>query len=61
MEINDWINKRVKMIADDFGLDQIKSECWEYCMKEYNGMLNLNAMIYRSMEIYAEIIKRSGI
>ena len=61
MEINYWINKRVKMITDDFGLSQIKTECWEYCMKEYSGVLNLNAMIYRSMEIYAEIIKRSGI
>ena len=61
METNEWIYIRVKMIADDFGLDQIKNECWEYCMSEYSGILNLNAMIYRSMDIYAEIIKRSGI
>ena len=60
MDINIWIDIRVKMISDGFGLDQIKSECWEYCMREYNGALNINTMIYRSMDIYAEIIKRAN-
>jgi hypothetical protein len=56
--MEDWIEQRIKMINEGFSLEQIQKECWEWCLREYCGILNLNATIYRSMELYAEIIKR---
>lgn len=56
-----FIEEKVAMIKDDFGLDQIKEECWIYILREYTGMMRLDSMIYASMTLYAEIIKRSGI
>jgi len=60
-KIDEWINKRVKMIAEGFSLEQIQRECWDYCHREYLGILNLEAIIGRAMQLYAEVIKRSGV
>ena len=60
MDMNEWIEQRVKMIAEGFSLDQIQRECWDYCHREYLGILNLEAIIGRAMQLYAEVIKRSG-
>ena len=60
-KIDEWINQRVKMIAEGFSLDQIQRECWHYCHREFLGILNLEATIYQSMQLYAEVVKRSGV
>jgi hypothetical protein len=57
MENDEWINQRVKMIAEGFSLEQIQRECWNYCHREYFG-LTLEAIICMSMQLYAEIIRR---
>ena len=59
--MNEWIEQRVKMVKEGFSLVQIQRECLEYCLREYNGIFNLNETIYRSMELYSEIIRHSGI
>ena len=59
--MNEWIEQRVKMIAEGFSLEQIQRECWDYCHREYLGILNLEAIIGRAMQLYAEVIKRSGV
>ena len=61
MDINEWIEQRIKMIDEGFSLEQIGRECWDYCHREYLGILNLDATIYRAMQLYAEVIKRSGV
>ena len=61
MDINEWIDQRVKMITEGFSLEQIQRECWDYCHREYLGILNLEATIGRAMQLYAEVIKRGGI
>jgi len=61
MDINEWIKQRVKMIDEGFSLEQIQRECWDYCHREYLGILNLDATICRAMQLYAEVIKRSGV
>lgn len=58
---DEWIEQRVKMIDEDFSLEQIQRECWEYCHREYLGILNLEAIIYKSMQLYTEVIQRSSI
>ena len=35
--MNEWIEQRVKMIAEGFSLEQIQRECWDYCHREYLG------------------------
>jgi hypothetical protein len=59
--MDEWIEQRVKMIADGFSVEQIQRDCWNFCHREYIGILTLEAMIYKSMQLYAEVIKRSGI
>ena len=59
--MGEWIEQRVKMIAEGFSLEQIQRECWSFCHWEYIGMLTIEAMIYKSMQLYTEVIKRSGI
>ncbi len=61
MDINEWIEQRIKMIDEGFSLGQIQRECWDYCHREYLGILNLEAIIGRAMQLYAEVIKRSGV
>jgi len=51
MDINEWIGQRVKMIAEGFSLEQIQRECWDYCHREYLGILNLEAIIGRAMQL----------
>ena len=59
--IDEWIEQRVKMIAEGFSLEQIQRECWDYCHREFLGILNLEATIYQSMQLYAAVVKRSGV
>ena len=59
--IDEWIEQRVKMIAEGFSLGQIQRKCWDYCHREFLGILNLEATIYQSMQLYAEVVKRSGV
>ena len=59
--MNEWIEQRIKMIDEGFSLEQIQRECWDYCHREYLGILNLEAIIGRAMQLYAEVIKRSGV
>ena len=59
--MNEWIEQRVKMINEGFSLDQIQRECWEWCLREYIGILTLDATICRAMQLYSEVIKRSGV
>jgi hypothetical protein len=61
MDINEWIEQRIKMIDEGFSLEQIQRECWDYCHREYLGILNLEAIIGIAMQLYAEVIKRSGV
>jgi len=56
-----WVSQRVKMLADGFSKEQVQRECWDYCHRQYLGILNIEAIIFRAMQLYAEVIKRSGI
>ena len=61
MEAEEFITKKIEMINSDYGLSQIRNEVWEYVAEDSMGILNINAMIDRSMELYAEIIKRANV
>lgn len=58
--MEDYINEKVKMIKDGFELSQIRSEVWHYLLNEHCTSLRLDSIIDRSMELYAEIVKRSS-
>jgi len=61
IEIEEFINKQVLMIKSGFGLEQIQHDCFNYILENYAGILRIDSCIYKSMELYAEIIKRSEI
>lgn len=58
--IEEKIEAWVKMINAGFSLEQIQKECWNYIHREGLGILAIESMIFKSMVLYAEIIKRSG-
>lgn len=60
-ELEEQVEKWVMMIKDDFGVDQIQTECFHFCMRKYFNPLTLEETIYLSMRTYAEVIKRSKI
>ena len=58
MNVEDFIKEQAELVRCGFGLSQIQSEVWDYVMSNGMGVLRIEAMIFRSMEIYAEIIKQ---
>ena len=55
MQQKEFINLQVIKLKDGFSNDQIKREVYEYCVKHYLEDMNLNALIYLCMGVYAEI------
>ena len=51
----------MSMIENQFGLAQIRNEVYRYIFRKYIGDVTIDAMIEMCMELYAEIIKRSGV
>lgn len=58
--MEDYINKKVKMIKEGCELSQIRSEVWHYFLNKHCTSLRLDSIIDYSMELYAEIVKRAG-
>jgi len=58
MNVEKFIIQEIEKIKRDFGLSQIRDEVWVYVAENNFGILKLDAMIDRSMELYGEIIKR---
>jgi len=59
--MSEWILERVKMIDEGCSLEQIQMDCWYYCQQKYSGIFTLDAMVCKSMELYVEIVKQSGV
>ena len=59
MDTEQFIQQELKMIREGFELSQIRGEVWRRVSRECLGILTLDAIILRSMEVYGEIIKRS--
>jgi hypothetical protein len=58
MDANDFIDKQVQMLKNQFGKQQIRNNVWQYVAENGMGIIKLDAMIDRSMEVYGEIMKR---
>lgn len=52
----DFVLEKAQMIDNGFSLSQIRSEILIYVLKEYAGVLNLESMVFKCMELYVEII-----
>jgi len=61
METEKFIEMQLSMIKNQFGLSQIRNEVYRYIFRKHIGNVTIDAMIEMFMELYAEIIKRSGI
>jgi uncharacterized protein YutE (UPF0331/DUF86 family) len=61
MEDEKFIEMQLSMIKNQFGLAQIRNEVYRYIFRKYIGNITIDAMIEMCMELYAEIIKRSGV
>ena len=60
METEEFIEKCVAMLNDGFSREQIQKDCWKRCLFEYFHGATIEAIVCMSMQIYAEIIKRSS-
>ncbi len=58
MDVSDFIDKQVEMLKSQFGKQQIRDNVWQYVAGNGMGIIKLDAMIDRSMEVYGEIMKR---
>jgi len=58
MDTNEFIDKQVEMLKNQFGKQQIRNNVWQYVAENGMGIIKLDAMIDRSMEINGEIMKR---
>ena len=58
MGVEEFISIEIEKIKGNFGLSQIRNEVWVYVAEKNFGVLKLDAIIDRSMELYGEIIKR---
>ena len=61
MATEKFIEMQLAMILNQFGLSQIRNEVYKYIFRKYIGNATLDAMFEMCMELYAEIIKRSGV
>jgi uncharacterized protein YutE (UPF0331/DUF86 family) len=61
METEKFIEMQLAMIKEQFGLSQIRNEVYRYVFRQNIGNVTIDAMIEMCMELYAEIIKRSGV
>jgi len=58
MDANEFIDKQVQMLKNQFGKQQIRNNVWQYVAENGMGVIKIDTIIDRSMEVYAEIMKR---
>lgn len=58
MDFEKFITEQVDKVHNDFSLDQIQRDVWNEIHQTFIGVGCLESMIYISMQIYAEIVKR---
>lgn len=54
--MEEFIKLMVKELESGISFEQIKREVWSYCLREYANVVILDAIIYKSMDVYAAII-----
>ncbi len=59
MDAENFIQKQVELINEDYGLDQVKDNIYRFFVKYHLPNITIDALIHRCMEMYAEITKRN--